>query len=466
MKIILYGSYTEDIQKNIDIRYISAWLCDTQDAGSLLQDVSRITEKDLGTLEYDAVLISGDNLDKKYMALINIGVYADKIRTADDLCCDRHEHMNVNVYYNELCHDNLTDKSASRVLMIAHDLAESGAPVAFLNMARCLQDMGYHITLYCQCDGPMRTAFIRLGIPVYIENLSDRENLGFWLKMMDFKFAVVNTLLQYRLTCNISASGVKVLWWIHECENYFNSILEIEGKFPEVREKVYPVPVGERVRKCFQDYSMKPLNVRGLLYGVEDRYQPGEMEKNEDRLCFALIGAIQYRKGQDLFIDAIRCLSPDERKKCIFKIIGGNAFEGNELIRYIQDAEKEFEEIEYLGPLTYDDMQRAYSDIDIVVCPSRIDPMPIAATEGFMFHKICLISDMIGTAEYVQDGINGYVAKTGDAMAFAEKMSYIINNPGGHKKIRDNGRKIYDDNFAMNIFYDNLSDLIEEIRED
>lgn len=469
MRIILYGEYNDRVHKTIKDAYIIAWIPD-QGCGmdsDLVVSCRMICLEDLDSIIYDYILITGVDADQKFLRLLESGVKGYRIRTLHDLICERHNLVTQDMYFNELCLDNLKNHSGKRVLMVSLDLAESGAPVAFLNLACSLQRLGYQVMVYCQCDGPMKREFLKNGIPVCIEDLYNRESLEAWIHWENFAFAVVNTLLQYKLVKRFGASQLHTYWWLHECQNYYYQVLEVEGKMPQMDQYVHPVFVGEKVRDDFYQYFGQSLTGTELLYGLENKRRENVHNTlQREKIVFAVIGAIQYRKGQDLFVDAVRCLKEEDRKKCVFQIIGKSAFEDNYMMQHIREAERDMDEFEYRGELSYADMQKAYEEIDVVVCPSRIDPMPIVVTEGLMNHKICLISDQIGTAAFVKDGESGFVCKTEDVWEFAEKIQSIINHWQGLESIRVNGYKIYEEHFTIDKFEANVSVLLEILDEE
>lgn len=466
MKIVLYGEYQDTIDSQIGNANIVAWIPEEGTGQIQQRKISRIELDELKNEMCDFVLITGNNLDNKYINLLRHGIHSYKIRTIGDLCCERREVIEQTIYYNEMCMENLDNQENRKILMVAQDLAESGAPVALFQLACCLLKMGYRIRVYCQCDGPMRNLFLKQGIPVIVEDLNNRQNLINWLHWEKFEFVVVNTLLQYKLVHKLGLAEVKVLWWLHECENYYNTILEYEGKLPTMGKNIYVACVGKRVEDSFKHFYGSHPNVFELLYGIDDRCKNEMKEQQQkEKLVFAVIGAIQYRKSQDIFISAIRKLPKEDRKKCIFRIIGEAAFENNGLMQYVKEAAAEIEELEYDGALSYEAMQRMYDEIDVVVCPSRIDPMPVVVTEGFMFHKVCIISDRIGTAEYVTDGQEGFLCEVGDAEKLAEKMQFIINNQQKMKNITENGRKIYDKYFTLDVFYNSVKEIVLQMNE-
>ena len=45
-----------------------------------------------------------------------------------------------------------------------------------------------------------------------------------------------------------------------------------------------------------------------------------------------------------------------------------------------------------------------------------------------MHGKVCIVSDATGISDYISDGINGFVFKSGVVSELIEKMNWVFNN--------------------------------------
>ena len=466
MRIILYGKCDNDIFSRIPSDSIIAILEGTENMTCPIIQLPIISKSELPKCKYDYILIGGLETGEKYIELLRqLHVEECKIRTVDDLLCERYVRHEYSLYYNEICLDGIRQDGRKRVLIVSHDMSASGAPIALLEFARTLKSMGYQVILYCQCSGPLIAEFIGLGIPVHVEDLDSRPDLYFWLLKNDFSFAVVNTLLQYKLVQKLSATSLKVFWWLHECDNYYQAILDIEGCLPTLNEFVVPLFVGNKVEEAFKRFYKRHIESYNLLYCIPDRTIAIDQQEGHGKVVFALIGAIVFRKGQDIFLQAIEQLDADPRERCEFWIIGDSPHEGSQLLSLICAKESEFPEVKYFGPLPYSEMQNLYRDIDVVVCPSRIDPMPVVVTEGFMNGKLCLVSDSIGTAQFIQNGINGFTFLSEDVLDLTEKMENIVRHLQDMTDVAREGYKVYKQYFTQLKFRENVSDIINKFVE-
>ena len=103
-----------------------------------------------------------------------------------------------------------------------------------------------------------------------------------------------------------------------------------------------------------------------------------------------------------------------------------------------------------------------YQKVDVIVCPSMEDPLPVVMTEGMMFYKPCIASDATGTAEFIADGENGFVVRAGDPIDLAEKMEWFINNKKNICTMGQAARRVYEENFRMENFGARLENAIKE----
>lgn len=97
-----------------------------------------------------------------------------------------------------------------------------------------------------------------------------------------------------------------------------------------------------------------------------------------------------------------------------------------------------------------------------MVCPSREDSLPIVMTEAMMYSKPCIASDSTGTADYIKDGINGFVCKTEDSEDLCEKMRYFIHHQEKIEIMGKEARKVYEEYFTMDKFADRLCNQMQK----
>lgn len=178
------------------------------------------------------------------------------------------------------------------------------------------------------------------------------------------------------------------------------------------------------------------------------------------KTIFVTIGYIEERKGQDILIEAVDCMSDEMKNNCSFVIVGqDDTVMGKKLKHKVINSSC----VEMKGIVDRIEIHRILDYADVLICPSRRDPMPTVCAEAMMHGVPCLVSDAVGTAEYISHGINGLIFKSEDKNDLKEKITWCIENRNLLKKIGQESRKVYEKVFSDEIFERNLLSYIEEM---
>lgn len=178
-------------------------------------------------------------------------------------------------------------------------------------------------------------------------------------------------------------------------------------------------------------------------------------------MIFAIIGAVIERKGQDLLLNAFQQLSSEIKSKIELWIIGAYSKEDS-YTRNIFDIADKYPQIKIFGNLTRNEMLEAYKKIDVVVCASREETMSIAVMEGMMHQKVCITTTSTGVADYIDNGINGFIVPSEDIDALAERIGEIVCYPQNYFEIAKNARKAYEKYFTIDSFSERIRNAVEE----
>lgn len=193
------------------------------------------------------------------------------------------------------------------------------------------------------------------------------------------------------------------------------------------RDKLKLISVGPVPREAFCKI-VPDMPVDELLYGVEDKVGPWSKTQNRpERIRFVTVGYIEKRKGQDILLQAVRMLPPVFRKQADFCLVGQDT---SKMAEQIQKEIRSIPEVRMMGPVNRERMHQILEDSDMMICPSREDPMPTVAAEAMMHSVPCLISDAAGTAAYLQDGVNGFIFQSENAEELSRKIAWCIAHSG------------------------------------
>lgn len=67
---------------------------------------------------------------------------------------------------------------------------------------------------------------------------------------------------------------------------------------------------------------------------------------------------------------------------------------------------------------------------DVFILPSRWEGLPISLLEAMYMKKPCIVSNVVGNRDIVQNGVTGYICNT--AEEFADAIRRIKDNPDSH----------------------------------
>ena len=80
------------------------------------------------------------------------------------------------------------------------------------------------------------------------------------------------------------------------------------------------------------------------------------------------------------------------------------------------------------------DVAEFLSAIDVFVLPSLWEGQPIALLEALVLRKPCIVSNVDGIPEIIEDGVNGYLVNPRDVRELTRMMNLAIANPELFKK--------------------------------
>lgn len=412
-------------------------------------------------LSYDAILLMSTEHKSMKNQLLQLGVNDDKIWDWERYF-RKCGHGRFRLYLPE---DTVSFvKIKKRVAIITTYLNYNGGSIAILYAAVALKKLGYDVSLVApDLDEVFLNDILKMGIRVIRApgmNWMDREELV-WLGMYDI--VLVNTFQMLRAAC-LSSKYFPTIWWIHEPDGehevLYRSTMEkyAQDAHSIMSSKVEIYAVSNIAKSNFEVYY--PCRIDGVLpYGIPDNAMDSQNIVPDDmcghgRFIFVIIGEVTERKSQLVFIEAALLLPELLRKDIDLWIIG--SIGSSKYSQHVEKIAARLPNVKILGTLSRSKMEEALRDIDVVVCPSVEDPMPIVITEGWMHGKVCIMSDATGQADMTEDGVNGLVCKAGDAQDLADKMAWVLQNQDKLDGIRQKGRETYEKYFSMESFGERL----------
>ncbi len=166
------------------------------------------------------------------------------------------------------------------------------------------------------------------------------------------------------------------------------------------------------LHNCIDDISLKNI------------IEPNELRKqlgfNSDDKVILFVGRINKVKGVDTLFEAFKKVHKINVK---VKLI---------LLGQLEDIDLSEAIKSYAGELFVippkNNVLDYYQVADIVVLPSRIDPFPFVMLEAGAMKKPFIGSRTGGIAEFIDDGINGFLFEPENVEELIQKIEYVFEN--------------------------------------
>jgi glycosyltransferase involved in cell wall biosynthesis len=155
--------------------------------------------------------------------------------------------------------------------------------------------------------------------------------------------------------------------------------------------------------------------------------------KAGDPFVVLYAGQINYHKGVHVLLDAFTRL---KAKNASLRLYGSGP---DGATRNFKEMVKSDRRVEFRGVYKEHEIGEIFSAADVVVIPSNWhENNTIVMREALASHVPCVVSNAGGMIEKIQDGVNGFVFRMGDADHLKEILERILEQPGILGELRKN----------------------------
>lgn len=191
------------------------------------------------------------------------------------------------------------------------------------------------------------------------------------------------------------------------------------------------------------EYVNNGINVEELSKLLSEVTSTNDVEKEKRSLTVFTLGRINYQKGPDLF-NEVASMLPDVK----FVWIGDGP---------LRDKLKS-PNITITGWMDRREALKVSASADIFILTSLWEGLPISLLESMYMKKLCIVSDVIGNHDVIQNEVNGYVCKG------AEEFVTDIQKAGqkGTEQIIETAYKEVINNYNTTVMAENYSRIYEK----
>ncbi|MGN0340395.1 MAG: glycosyltransferase [Lachnospira sp.] len=459
MKIVVFGTgklydrYKTRLRDGVEI--VNLIDNNTAKIGTYIDGIKVVSPEELKSIDYEYICLLSAYEEDMRKQLIDMGINRNLIADSE-----RWEMFFVKDYYT--VYPTNERGNTTNILIFFSALSYTGAQNVQLPLIEALIEKSYNVRVVSKNNGPLKNILINMGVSVIIMDDYRAENTRFFELIKWADTVIVNTLWLYYVIQEIdriiveNRADIKVKWWIHE----YGAVKHLEKtEFARLITLPYvkSYAVSQLLIRQLEEYCGIHNVIKLFMFGIKDYFKSGcilDYENNNRDDCimtFSIIGFIGETKGQDIFIEMIKKLPVEYREKSRFLIVGAGS---------LTDSEKEdvakIPQVSVIGEIPNSEIYKIYNESDVIISCSREDSMSVVVIEGFMNEKPAIVSDAIGIADFITDGVDGFVVKSEDVAGFAQKVMWMIDNREQCKEMGIRARYIYDKTFTIQKFKERI----------
>ena len=192
------------------------------------------------------------------------------------------------------------------------------------------------------------------------------------------------------------------------------------------------------------------------LYNFVDINKFNSNENGDEKYAF-FFGRLSVEKG---IMNLLKAFSMQKEGDLY---IAGDGPEKENILSYIKDNDLSGR-VKMLGFLSQDDVKKYVSKSSFVVVPSIwYENCPYSILEAFAIGKPVIGSEIGGIPELIKDGINGYLYEYNDVNKLSELINNMFINKDLREKMGKNARKIVEEKYSLDAYYENLMKIYEKL---
>lgn len=245
----------------------------------------------------------------------------------------------------------------------------------------------------------------------------------------------INTLTSYNGYYAAKILRVPIVWHMREfIEEDYNFVFFNSQKVYRMLHKVDAViAISDSIKNKFSNLINRP-DIYKIYNGIDIAKYENNSPKlfSSRRIRFALVGRIIPGKGQKDAILAVKKLVNAGMNNIELFLYGGEAIPEYEQ-QLIDIVKSNNLPVNFCG--VADDMQRVYSEIDVVLVCSRAEAFGRVTIEAMLANCLVIGANSAGTKELIQNGVNGLLYEVGNYLDLSARMKYALTNIEEMKRI-------------------------------
>jgi glycosyltransferase involved in cell wall biosynthesis/GT2 family glycosyltransferase len=358
----------------------------------------------------------------------------------------------------------VSEDSGSRLLFVSHDLSLSGAPMMLVHAARWCRDNGIFVTVLSPRDGPLGEELKAADVPLLVDPslAGGRGNLTRFAR--NFDCVIANTIRSEAAVRETLAANIPTVWWVHEPVSVGGHLIRKNRSLSDVLgvADLMVVP-SEQAAADYEPYVRRP--VRCLRNAIPDlRIKPEErLDPNSKRPTrILLLGSIEPRKGQDLFLQALSLLPREVANAAQFQIAGRVL--DLHFWKEINAAATPRPNLYFAGALSHAAALKLLAESDVVVSASRDEAMPtITILEAMCMGKALIATSVGGAGEVLADEQSALLVASEAPDQLVAAIRRCVEDRALRVELGAGAREAFEKDFTMERFGREFRESIDQL---
>lgn len=464
MKIVIFGTgiiFRKNYKELISEEIIAVVDNDIEKKGQIIGDycISNPSEI-INKSEYDYVVIAvGSALQEEiWIQLRNLGEKDEKVLSINEFLGIKHPNREI---------FPAGTNGIRKALIICNELGYHGVPIVSQRSALCLKELGYDVTIASPSGNRVFISEANhKGITVVIQKslvYPSKKSLE-WINQ--YEFVLVNSYVMILCALKI-ADNRRVVLWIHENNPDYKGLYfrrnMIDAYLKEYYDRIKIVAVSSIAEKNFRVIHDYNGIIETIPVAVED-WERRRIDRKKTEKVIAVIGGIERRKGQDVFLDSWEKVNENLKKSMIVYFIG--KIPDNKYYSEIANRISKDDKVFFFNEVDQSKIKELYQEIDVVIVPSREETMSMAAIEAMMMDCNCIVSNKCGIADYIKHKENGMIFDIDNPDELTLLIEWCFFHNEELSNMKREGRKTYEQFFSMDNLKVNLKGLITEMSKE
>lgn len=228
------------------------------------------------------------------------------------------------------------------------------------------------------------------------------------------------------------------------------------------------IPEGQGVKSDLQQITKKPMKVLGYgnVMGVDmKRFDPSRIEHHKaDRFRFLFVGRLVGDKGVNELVEAFARLH-EKYGNTELSLVGSLESELDPLGQITMNRIASEITIITPGPKREDDLVVEYANADCFVMPSYREGFPNTVLEAGAMELPCIVTDINGSREIIDNGVNGLIVPSKNVDALYAAMEQMLTDDKMRQQMALKAREMIASRFDKDYVQKCLIDFYESIFE-